>query len=293
MTIPRRPNASPRARLLLLAAVGVLTIAACSDDYSGTNASPITEGGTGASVTTAAAGGESSTSAAGGAVDAAALAGHTFLSTQVDGQDLVADTQITLTFDDSTVGANAGCNTMTGGYKVDGGKLVVGQLAQTRMACEPALEAQDQWVAELLSGSPTIALDGANLTLEGGGTTAIFADRVSLSPQTRLDDTSWLIESLETDGTTMQAPDGAEMSFSNGSVNVITGCNNASGSADVQNETITFGPMIATLKACEAELQQWQDALLGFLQGSVAYNVTGDDLVLGTQSSRLTLTPLI
>jgi heat shock protein HslJ len=326
MTIPRRPTASRRARLLVLAAVGVLAVAACSDDFSGTNASPVTDGG-GGTVDTGATGGTggagtgtggagtggsttggssaggssaggsstdgSNTSDAGATVDAAALAGHTFLSTQVDGKDLVAGTQITLTFDESNVGANAGCNTMTGGYKVDGGKLVVTQLAQTRIACEPQFEAQDLWVGQLLSGSPKIALDEANMTLEGGGTTVTFADRVSLSPQNRLDDTSWLIESLETGGTTMQAPEGAEMSFSNGSVSVVTGCNNASGSADVQSELITFGPMVATLKACEPQLQQWQDALLGFLQGSVAFGTSGDNVVLGTQASRLTLTPLI
>jgi heat shock protein HslJ len=185
---------------------------------------------------------------------------------------------------------------MTGGYEVDDGALVVDQLAQTRMACEPPLEAQDQWVAELLSGRPKISFQGTDLILEGDGTKVTFADRVSLSPQTPLDDTSWLIQSLETDGTTTQPPDGAEgaeMSFSNGSVDVITGCNNASGSADVQDETITFGPMITTLKACEAELQQWQDAVLGFLDGTVAWGTTNDGIVLGKQGSRLTLVPLI
>jgi heat shock protein HslJ len=293
MTNLRRPIAPPRARLLLLAAVGVLAVAACSDDYSGTNASPVTDGGTTASPTTSAAASGSQTTDGATAVDAAALAGHTFLSTEVVGQDLVAGSQITLTFDESNVAANAGCNTMTGGYKVADGKLQVSQLAQTQMACEPLSDAQDRWVAELLSSDPTIALTDTTLTLEGSGTTVTFADRISLSPQTRLDDTSWLIKSLETNGTTTQAPDGAEMSFSNGSVQVVTGCNTASGSADVQNETITFGPMVTTLMACEAALQKWQDDLLAFLQGSVAYGITGDNLVLGKAGSTLTLTPLL
>ncbi len=265
MTTLRRPTAPRRIRLLLLAAVGALALAACSDDYSGTSAAPITDGATAATPTTAA----SSTTEEAREVDAAALAGRTFLSTKVEGHDLVAGTQITLTFDESTVAANAGCNTMTGGYTVADGTLKVSQLAETRMACEPQYMAQDQWVAELLSSNPTVSLEGSDLTLEGAGTTATFADRISLSPQNPLDDTSWLIESLETNGTTTQAPDGAEMSFSDGNVSVVTGCNNASGSADVQVETITFGPMVTTLMACEPQLQQWQDAVLAFLQGTV------------------------
>ena len=83
------------------------------------------------------------------------------------------------------------------------------------------------------------------------------------------------------------------MSFSDGNVTVVTGCNNASGSADVQIETITFGPMVTTLKACEAQLQQWQDAVLAFLDGSVTYHTSGDDLVLGKQGSTMTLAPLL
>jgi heat shock protein HslJ len=288
MTIPRRPLASSPARLLLLVTVGTLAVAACSDDYAGTSAAPLPEG-TEAVATTAS--GETTTSA--GPADAAALAGRTFLSTQVDGEDLVAGTQITLTFDESAVGANGGCNTMSGGYEVKDDRLEVRQLAQTQMLCEDQYMAQDTWLADLLTGSPKIELSGSVLTLSRDGTTVVFADRVSLSPQNRFDDTSWLIESLETNGTTTQAPDGAEMSFADGSVSVVTGCNNASGSADVHDETITFGPMVTTLRVCEADLQKWQDDLLGFLQDTVVFETDGDNVVLVKQGSRLTLTPLI
>ncbi len=92
------------------------------------------------------------------------LDGRTFLSTKVDGPALVAGSVVRVTFRDGGVAVHAGCNSMSGSYRIDGDRLVVGQLATTEMACEPDLMAQDQWVAGLLNGA-TIALDGNTLTL--------------------------------------------------------------------------------------------------------------------------------
>ena len=79
------------------------------------------------------------------------LDGRTFLSTRVtrDGADrpLVAGSRIRLTFQaDGTLGANAGCNSIGGAWKLEGGMLVYSVGSMTAMACEQPLMDQDTWL---------------------------------------------------------------------------------------------------------------------------------------------------
>src|SRR5829696_4142498 len=103
----------------------------------------------------------------------AALPGRTFVSTAVEGFTLVDGTQISLTFDTPALAANAGCNTLTGAWAVEGDVLATsGGLAQTEMACDPpALMDQDTWLSSVLTSRPTLTLDGDTLTITAQGAT--------------------------------------------------------------------------------------------------------------------------
>ncbi len=78
----------------------------------------------------------------------AGLDGREFVSTQVDGYELVPDSVIRISFEDGSVSINAGCNTMFGAYTVDGDVLSAPTLAMTEMACDPALMEQDTWISD-------------------------------------------------------------------------------------------------------------------------------------------------
>lgn len=130
----------------------VLVLAACGDDGSSSG----DDGGGDAG------GGGSST------VTFDDLVGQTFASTSVTGHELVADTQVSLTFIESRISALAGCNTQNGTADVVDGTLEVGELASTLVGCEGDLIAQDQWLSGFLEGGPDIALDGDVLTLTSG-----------------------------------------------------------------------------------------------------------------------------
>jgi len=87
----------------------------------------------------------------------------------VTGFELVAGTQIRLTFTGDQISAAGGCNQLGSTWSLDGDVLVVGEVASTLLACEPAsLMDQDTWVAALLTSDPTITLDGDTLTLTEG-----------------------------------------------------------------------------------------------------------------------------
>jgi heat shock protein HslJ len=99
--------------------------------------------------------------------EAADLAGRTFVSTDVRGHDLVEDTSVELSFETDRLSASAGCNTLTGPASWDDGTLAINadSLATTMMACEPELQAQDDWVTGFLISSPALELDGSTLTI--------------------------------------------------------------------------------------------------------------------------------
>jgi heat shock protein HslJ len=218
------------------------------------------------------------------------LNGKTFLSTDVEGQTLVADTRITLRFEGTNLSAVAGCNTMTGGYTIEGDVLKVGALAQTRMACEEDLMAQDAWIVELLTGSPKATLADDVLTLATDATTVKFGDRAKIANGSALDGSAWTIVSLETGGTTAEAPENAYLAYDDGHIFVATGCNRATGELEVGDGTVTIGANMAmTMKACEPDLMTWEQSLVGFLQGELTYTVSGEDLTLSSDNGTLTL----
>lgn len=95
-----------------------------------------------------------------------ALAGRRFLAVEVRGRALVEGTTVRVSFDEGRVGARAGGNSMTGAADWSTGVLVVGPMAMTRMLCPPPVEAQDRWLVDLLTASPTVVLDGATLRID-------------------------------------------------------------------------------------------------------------------------------
>lgn len=141
---------APRWIILGTALVAVVGLAACGDDDDSAEE--------------------------GSAVSTSDLDGRTFTSSAVEGYTLVEGTSVTLDFADGRVAANAGCNTMTGGAEVDGGELKVDALAQTMMACEDALQSQDEWLAGFLTGEPNIDLAADVLTLTSDEATLTLSD---------------------------------------------------------------------------------------------------------------------
>lgn len=248
---------TPRTAIALLALTG-LTVAACGSDDSDT----------------------SSRSGDGGATPTEQdLSGKRFVSTEVTGGEIVEDSEITMSFDDGSVSVNAGCNTMNGGFEIADGTLVTAQFASTMMACDEPLMEQDGWLSDFLSASPTIALDGSTLTLGGDGTT-ITLEEIESAP---LIGTTWLVTGTVATQAVSSVPVGSTASITiadNGTVAVDTGCNGGSGSVEVTDTTLTFGPIATTRRACVDELNALEASVLNVLQGDVTYEIEDDSLSL-------------
>jgi heat shock protein HslJ len=143
--------------VVLLALVLGATVAGCGD------ASDDSGGAAGSGTTTLPEGATAATPSVG------QLADKRFASTHVDGRTLVAGTALQIHFSAQRLGASAGCNTLSSGYIIDGGRLLVHpNMAQSLVGCAPALVKQDRWLTRFLANGPKIELHGERLTLTEG-----------------------------------------------------------------------------------------------------------------------------
>jgi heat shock protein HslJ len=223
-------------------------------------------------------GGSASAGPGGSALD---LDGRTFLSTAVQGRSLVAGTTVRISFTNGGVGASAGCNSMGGPYRIDGDRLIAGQLAMTEMACDPPLMEQDLWVAELL-GAATIALDGETLALTNRTVRLTLLDRELADPDRPLLGTRWVVDGLISGDAVSSVPVGvtAALTFSDGRVDVEAGCNEGGGTVRIADGTIDFGPIGLTKKACPPGMMAVEGAVTAVLAGSVGYDIEAGVLTL-------------
>jgi heat shock protein HslJ len=92
----------------------------------------------------------------------------------------IAGTTLTATFAATgEVGGNAGCNSYSGPYKLDGTSLTVGPLATTMMACDQKIMDQETAFLTALQTPTKVETSGATVTLRD----ASGATQVILSPK--------------------------------------------------------------------------------------------------------------
>jgi heat shock protein HslJ len=217
------------------------------------------------------------------------LRGRTFLSSGVseNGQpkQLVTGTQIRLSFneDGTQIGAYAGCNHMGGAVRIENGRLVVGDLAMTMMACDGGRGEQDDWIAKVLADKPSVSLRGSELTLSRGTTEIRLLDRKVADPDRPLVGTRWVVDTVIDGSMAGSTPQGAEAAFvidPDGAFRGSSGCNTMGGNATVTTTTITFSNVFTTKMACEPDRMRLEQAVLRVLAGAVTYRIDADALHL-------------
>jgi heat shock protein HslJ len=219
------------------------------------------------------------------------LDGHEFVSTDVAGHELVAGTQIRLTFDGDRIGAHAGCNQLGGTWSVDEDALVVADdLVMTEMACDPpALMDQDGWLADFLTSRPSVALDGDTLTLTAGEVTITMLDREVADPDRPLQGTMWVAEGLVEGDAVSSVPTGVRpptLVFDGERVMVDTSCNTGTAAYEVAGNEITFAPLALTLMDCDYSVEA---QVTPVLDGTATYEIEAGVLTITNDDMGLVL----
>jgi heat shock protein HslJ len=226
-----------------------------------------------------------------GTTDSGEPWGRTFLSTSVTEngrpKPLVAGTRITLNFftDGHRLGAQAGCNQMSGPASFEDGRLLVSDMATTEMGCDPPRHAQDEWLSQFLTGKPAWARSGSTLTLDNGTTRIVLEDRELADPDRPLKGTKWMVDTIIDGETASSVPAGVEafLAFEDDNrVGGNAGCNTMGGNAVIHEDrsTITFSEIITTRMACDDDRMRVERAVLATLDGDVAYGIEADVLRL-------------
>jgi heat shock protein HslJ len=210
------------------------------------------------------------------------LEGRAFVATKIEGRALVPGSSIQLTFEQGSLGATAGCNSMGGSYVIEGGRLTVRELVSTEMACDPPLMDQERWLANLLTGGATISLDGNALVLEGGGTRLTLIDRRVANPDRPIQGTRWVLEGIVSADSVSSVPADvtASLRIIDGRTEVEAGCNQGGGTVEIEATTLTFGGLALTKMACDADRAGVERAMVSTLSGRVDYRVDADVLTL-------------
>ena len=272
-------------RGLIAVPLAVLFVVACGEDEPDavTETSPPASEAAGIASTTppstAAGSTTTSTAAAGEPIE---LDGREFVSTEVVGYELVPDTQVRLSFEGDQLGATGGCNQLAGTWALEGDVLMVGQMASTMMACEPAaLMDQDTWLSSFLTSEPVASLDGDTLTLTAGASSITLTDAAVAEPDQSLEGPTWTLESIRTPSavTSLAAPP-ATLTFEAGQVAVDTGCNTGFGSYEATDTDITFSPIALTRRACEPLAAEQEAGVIAVLDGTVTYEIDSDQVTL-------------
>ena len=95
--------------------------------------------------------------------DPAALVGRTWTLSTMDGKPLVANTTITAEFTaDGRVAGRSGCNSYGGSAKAASGRLTVGDLASTLMACQGdgVMEQESRYLAAIRAATAYAVANG-------------------------------------------------------------------------------------------------------------------------------------
>jgi heat shock protein HslJ len=226
------------------------------------------------------------------------LAGREFLSAEIlEGGapfSLVPGTRVRLTFTDTSVSASAGCNTIGGTHRIDGGRLVFEGGGMTEMGCDAPRDRQDQWLIAFLGSNPAAQLAGTDLTLDNGSTKMRLVDRTVVEPDLNIAGPTWTVTSLIAGDAVSSVPAGAVATLAfreDGSIDVNDGCNRGSGKWAAAGTGIKITDLFLTKMACDGPGGALESAVLEVLNaGSIRASIKASVLTLQAGGRGLQLT---
>ncbi|MDV7242176.1 MULTISPECIES: META domain-containing protein [Rhodococcus] len=212
--------------------------------------------------------------------------GRTFVSTSVEGDPIPGGGPLVLGFTDpGRLSFDAGCNQGSADVDLSGGKVVAGPLAMTLMACPGEAAGADAWVAGLLDAQPSWTLGGDTLTLTRPMGSVTLTDEKVVRPDRPVVGTTWTVTALispdaVTTTAALERTTPQLLIAGDGSASGFTGCNRMTGTADVRQSSIEFGPWATTRIACPPDVSEVERAVLAALTGETSYSVHSDSLRL-------------
>lgn len=181
---------------------------------------------------------------------------------------------ITVRFEDGRLYGFSGCNQFIGAYTREGGRLVLGPLGGTMMACPAPAMSVERAFLESFAGTMDITLDGSELALTpaGGGD----ALRFKREPPPRLEGTQWEVTGYNNGRQAVVGPmvgTRLTLTFQDGQVSGESGCNRFRGMYKTEGKTLTIQALATTRKACEETVMVQEQEFLSALQTATTWDI--------------------
>jgi heat shock protein HslJ len=210
-------------------------------------------------------------------------------------QSALADTQVTAVFsEDGKLTGNAGCNTYSGSYTVDGDKLDIGPVITTKKACAPDIMAQEAAYLRALEAATVFAIQANEMVLrdDKGAAQVGYLAHEGETSASALDSTAWQLTGFNNGRGAVQtalADVTVTAVFAEGRIAGSGGCNSYSASFEEDGSSIKIGLPISTMMACEQRIMQQEAAYLKALSAAATFEIRGEELTLRDTNGALQL----
>lgn len=223
--------------------------------------------------------------------EAPALDGTRWTLASLAGKAPLADSSVTLAFEEGRAVGSDGCNRYIAPYESSGSSLkIAGNAATTMMACPPAVMAQAEAFLGALRATQSYRVEAGQLQLlQADG--AVLA---TLAPQSQaLAGGTWRVTGYNNGKQAVVgvlADTNITMTFAtDGRVSGSAGCNNYTGNFTQDADKLSFGATAATRKMCARPegIMEQEQLFLKSLETVSTARVEGDSLELRTASGAL------
>jgi heat shock protein HslJ len=200
----------------------------------------------------------------------------------VDGQPIAidADARVTLVIDGSSVGGESACNNYFGELTVVDGRVTIGGLGGTEMACaEPVMAIEAAYLAGL-ARVDSARMDGDVLVL-GGPDAAFRFERLPPPPAAVVLGTTWLLDGLiDGDAISSTVGDPATLVLhADGTLEGSTGCRPMTGTFTLEGDKFLV-TQLDTEGDCTADVAAQDAHILEVLGDGFRASMTGELLTL-------------
>jgi heat shock protein HslJ len=207
--------------------------------------------------------------------DMALLEAASFVSTSVEGRELLPGTEVWLSFDEDTLAVSGGCNTSFGASTLDDGTLGwESDPASTMIACSEEEAEQDAWVSDLLATGVAATTDGADLHLASEDVRLLLEREPPVALETLLGRT-WSVVGTLADGTTSRLPSRVRtprlVVGEDGLARLDTGCNTGRTRVQVDRVSVSFAPPTVTRVRCREPDRTIERIVLSVVDGRSDY----------------------
>lgn len=219
-----------------------------------------------------------------------ALLNTNWVLTTLSGQAALADTQVTIRFEDGQLSGTDGCNRYSAPYTVNGAQLSIDKnMISTLMACAEPIMAQSTAYTAALIGTATYKTEAGQLTLfdAGGKPLAVFSEQ-----STGLAG-SWTVTGYNNgQEAVVSVIAGSQLTAgfdADGRLSGSAGCNTFTATYEVSGQSITIGAIGSTRMACASPdgLMTQETQYLQALATATTYARDGNRLELRTADGAL------